>query len=183
MPVAIDAIRKEHVTMARILGLLEDQIDLFERAERPDYELIKEIVEYFRTFPDLYHHPKENLIYRKMVKSAGGEEMQFGDLEAQHEDVAVRLDLFARAVVNFMLEVEVRRDAFVGVARDFINGERKHMAGEESHFLPAALEALTDDEWVEIDRRVENISDPLETSAGIAKFSILVRRMSGLPAR
>ena len=173
MPQAIDAIRNEHRTMKWLLELLETQIDLFEKTERPDYDLIKEIIDYFLTFPDLYHHPKEDLIYRKLKTRSPEAVRTFGNLEFQHEQVSERLHDFTRAVVNVMLEAEVPRSAFVEVAREFIDGERKHMEGEETVFFPAALDALNQKDWQEIDEKVENMSDPLGDAAGANRFLLL----------
>ncbi len=177
MPAAIDAIRSEHRTMSRLLDLLETQIDLFEDTERPDYNLIKEILDYFLTFPDLYHHPKEDLIFRKLKRRAPDSASRFGDLEEQHEEISERLHTFTRAVVNVMLEAEMPRDVFVKMAREFISGERLHMAGEETAFLPAALRYLSDDDWKEIDAKVDGFSDPLGGEDIKARFSTLSERL------
>ena len=53
---AIQSLCNEHKTIRYLLDLLAQQIALFERTERPDYELIKEIVDYFLTYPELCHH-------------------------------------------------------------------------------------------------------------------------------
>ena len=53
------------------------------------------------------------------------------------------------------------RDKFVAVARQFIEGERKHMAEEEAHFLPLAMKTLTEKDWADIDRAVSEIKDPM----------------------
>ncbi len=159
---AITVIRKEHQTMTRLLDLLERQVDLFENAVRPDYELMKEIIDYFLTFPDLYHHPKEDLIFRKIKRRAPEMAETLFDLEEEHEKVSDRLHAFTKAVVNVMMEAEMPRDTFVSIAREFIEGERSHMAEEETHFLPLAIDILTNEDWEEVDRAVAEISDPLQ---------------------
>lgn len=159
---AIMMIRREHQNMTRLLDLLDRQIDLFENAIPPDYDLVKEIVEYFLTFPDLYHHPKEDLVFRKLKRRAPKLADELFDLEAEHESVSERLRTFSRAVINVMLEIEMPRDNFVKLAREFINGERKHMAFEETHFFPLAVETLTDDDWSDLNSVFSDINDPLD---------------------
>lgn len=165
MPQAITMIRKEHQNMTRLLDLLDRQVELFENAGRPDYELMKEIIDYFLTFPDLYHHPKEDLIFRKIKRRAPADAEKLFDLEQEHERVSDRLHAFTRAVVSVMLEAEMPRDSFVFVARDFIEGERKHMAEEEEHFLPVAIDTLTNQDWEEVDKAVAEFNDPLQGEA------------------
>lgn len=175
---AIECIRDEHRTMARLLDLLETQIDLFEQTHRPDFELIQEIIDYFRTFPDLYHHPKEDLIYRVLKQRDPEVVAGFGDLEAQHEQVSERLHKFTRAVVKVMLDAEMPRHVFVELARDFVSGERKHMAGEEAVFIPAALAVLTDDDWKDVDHKSSRFKDPLGRGAVGNRFTILTEQLA-----
>ena len=178
MPKSLDFIRSEHQTMTKLLNLLESQIDLFERAERPDYELIKEIIDYFLTFPDLYHHPKEDVIYRALMARDPSAFEGFGDLEEQHEQVSDRLHTFTRAVVSVMLEAEMPRETFINLARDFIASERRHMEGEEAIFFPAAEKTLTEDDWREIDARVEKLVDPLARNKSSNRFLLLSERLA-----
>ncbi len=182
MAAAVDAIRSEHRTMAILLDLLEQQVDAFEQTARPDYDLMKEIIDYFLTFPDLYHHPKEDLIFRKMKARDPEEIAKFGDLEEQHDKVSKRLHAFTHAVVNVMLEAEMPRDAFVELAREFISGERKHMQAEESIFLPAALKSLTEQDWDEIDGKVREFTDPLAHGVDGSRFVLLREQLDKLGA-
>ncbi len=161
MPAALEMIRAEHRTMTRLLDLLERQIDLFEKTGEPDYELIGEILDYFRSFPDLYHHPKEDLVFTWLEKRDPEQAAAFGNLEVEHEKVGQRLSKFTRAVVNVLMEAEISREVLVHVGRDFIDGERRHMAAEEKYFLPAAERCLEAEDWAEIERRISKFKDPI----------------------
>ena len=161
MAYAIEILQKEHANMGRLLALLEHQISKVELAENPDYGLIKSIADYFTDFPANCHHPKEDVIYDKLRERNPEAARAMGDLEEEHESVAVRLDDLNRAVDNVLLEVEVSRDNFCTVARRFIDDERKHMLMEERYFFPVALDALEEEDWSEIDSRLRSKADPL----------------------
>jgi hemerythrin-like domain-containing protein len=156
----MDALVQEHRNIARLLDLLEKQLDLFAKAAKPDYDLMLQIVEYFRSFPDLYHHPKEDLVFRRLAKRQPEVAAKFGDLEAEHRHCSDRLGDFAQAVVVTLLQAKTPK-TFVGIARDFIDNERRHMAAEEKELFPAAIRHLTDEDWVEIDARSARFADPL----------------------
>lgn len=87
----LDIIRDEHHSMSRLLALLEDQVELFENGSVPDYDLMREIIEYFLTFPDLFHHPKENLILAQLRQRAPDLALKVGDLEAEHATISGEL--------------------------------------------------------------------------------------------
>ena len=159
----LEMIREEHSSISRMLDMLERQIGLFEQGEHFEYELVKEVLDYFVTFADLCHHPKENLIIAKLRQRAPELARGIGDLDGAHEKISKELHDFAHVVMNVLLDVEMPRDRFVRVALDFIAQERKHMAEEEAHFLPAAEVTLTDEDWAEISAKIGKFSDPLLT--------------------
>ncbi len=173
MAQAIQTLRSEHRTTARMLDLLDRQVTLFEDAQRPDYDLLKDVIDYFLTYPDLYHHPKENLILEVLRKRDPEMAAPVGDIDKEHSEISGRLHEFAQAVVEVLMEVEISRDAFVKIARDFIDEQRQHMVKEEQVFFPAALEALSDKDWAEIDKKVSRFQDPLTASEGELKFDSL----------
>ena len=173
MTQAIQTLRSEHKTTARMLDLLDRQITLFEDAQRPDYDLLKDVIDYFLTYPDLYHHPKENLILDALRKRDPQMAAPVGDIDKEHAEISARLHAFAHAVVEVLMEMEVSRDRFVEIARDFIDDQRRHMIKEEQVFFPAALEALSDKDWEEIDKKVSHFEDPLTATESELKFDSL----------
>ena len=161
MAEVLDMIRQEHASISRMLSMLERQIEQFERGEHFDYELVKEVLDYFVTFADLCHHPKENVIIAKLRQRAPDVAREIGDLDGEHEKISKELHDFAHAVMNVLLDVEMPRDRFVRIAHDFIAQERKHMAEEEARFLPVAEAHLTEKDWAEIAAKVKKFPDPL----------------------
>jgi hemerythrin-like domain-containing protein len=44
---------------------MEQELSVFDRGERPDYEVFAAVIEFFKKYPDSCHHPKEDIIYEK----------------------------------------------------------------------------------------------------------------------
>jgi hemerythrin-like domain-containing protein len=61
----IEILRQEHQNVGKLLSVLEQELNVFAQAERPDYEVIQAVIEYFKKYPDTCHHPKEDIIYEK----------------------------------------------------------------------------------------------------------------------
>ncbi len=177
MSAMMESLREDHENMVQVLDVLEHELAVFDRAERPDYEIIQVILYYFQEYPDRCHHPKEDLIFRKLKERAPARASAFADLEAEHEEEALRLHRFAEAVDNALTDQDVSRDSFTHVAREFIDGERKHMEMEERHFFPAAIESLTDEDWSELDSRLADERDPLFGADVVERFQALRRRI------
>ncbi len=177
MSETIAVLRAEHKVMAHLLDLLGEQIDCFETAAPVDYELMKEIVDYFLTIPDLYHHPKEDLIHARMLRRGGAKSQGMHDIPAEHERVSERLHAFSHALISVLLDTEFPRQRFVGIAREFVDGERRHMHGEEAGFFPAAEDVLNDEDWIDIDAKVSALKDPLVNGDRSMRFQAIRDRM------
>jgi hemerythrin-like domain-containing protein len=61
----IDILRQEHRNIEKLLRVMEQELAVFDRGERPDYEVFGAILEFFKMYPESCHHPKEDIIYEK----------------------------------------------------------------------------------------------------------------------
>lgn len=161
MPRVIDELHRDHVNLAKLLAALERQVAAFDRGKRPDYDILHGVIDYCLTYPDLYHHPKEDLIMEHLRARDPAAAASLGDLLAEHARLGEVTRRFAAAVHNVLQEVEVPRAAFDEKARSFLQAYRDHMAEEERAFLPLAAKTLTAEDWREIDARMAPRPDPL----------------------
>ena len=144
-----------------MLLVLEHELSLFAGGERPDYEVIQAVIAYFEVYPDVYHHPQEDLVFKKLKIRDPTAAASVGDLAAEHRSGAERLRRVAQAVQSVLMDREIRRQTINGIIRDFIVHERHHMAMEERVFFPAAIEALRPEDWAEIASTLTDQKDPL----------------------
>src|SRR3974390_1958451 len=138
----IEVLREEHRNMEKLLRVLERELAVFDRSDRPDYEVMLGVIDYFMDYPDSCHHPKEDLIYAKLLLRAPAKAAAMGDLEAEHQDGARRLRRVALVIEKVLGDQYLLRGDVDRIVRDFIDSERKHMAKEERVLFPAALKAL-----------------------------------------
>ena len=157
----IDALRAEHRNIARLLVILERQVDRMEAGERPDFDLIEQIVDYFFDFPEAAHHPKEDIVYAAVEAGNAPAALAAMDLDTDHENVTAQLKQFAHAVESVLMEAAVPRETFVLAARAFIEDQRRHMRMEEEVFFPAALKALSEEEWEQVREKLPADKDAL----------------------
>ena len=150
MTYMIEVLRREHYNIESLLRVLERELSVFERGDRPDYEVIRAVINYFMDYPNSCHHPKEDLIIEKLKARDPLKTATIGDLEAEHRDGAKRLRRVALAVERVLSDQDVLRQTVNDIVRDFIKHERQHMAMEERVVFPAALEALRAEDWADI---------------------------------
>jgi hemerythrin-like domain-containing protein len=120
---------------------------VFDRGDRPDYEVVLAVIDYFKDYPDSCHHPKEDMMVEKLKSRDPVRAATVGDLETEHREGAKRLRQVALAVERVLSDKDLLRQTVDDIIRDFISHERQHMAMEERIVFPAALEALQPEDW------------------------------------
>lgn len=169
----IEILLDEHRNIEKLLHVLEQELDVFDHSESPDYEILQAIIDYFQDYPESYHHPKEDIVFEKLKLRDPAAAAQIGDAEAEHQVETIRLRQFARAVEDVLAGREFLRQAFHNVVRDFIEHQRQHMNKEEGLLFPAAAKALRPEDWAEIDARLNDPKDPLFDDTTEKKFHVL----------
>jgi hemerythrin-like domain-containing protein len=171
----LEILREEHRDIEMLLLVLEHELNIFDRAGQPDYQVIRAVIDYFREYPDCCHHPKEDAIFAKLKSRDAQAAAKIGDLNSEHQNGTKRLDLVAGAVESVLGEREVLRQAVDDIIRDFIEKERRHMEFEERVFFPAAARALRPQDWAEINSRVSK--EQVRNRTNEEKFNSLRRQI------
>jgi hemerythrin-like domain-containing protein len=146
----IEILRQEHRNIESLLRVLERELRVFDRGERPDYEIVLAVIDYFEDYPDTCHHPKEDMIVEKLRARDPVAAATIGDLEGEHQTGTKRLRQVAQAVERVLSDQDLVRENVANIVRDFIDQERQHMAMEERVVFPAALNALQPQDWADI---------------------------------
>ena len=61
----IEILRQEHRNLEKLLGVMEQELGVFDRGDGPDYEVFGAIIEFFKKYPELLssskggHHLRE----------------------------------------------------------------------------------------------------------------------------
>src|SRR5215831_14911854 len=143
----IERLSREHRNIERLLVILEHELDIFDRGARPDYEVIRAIISYFEVYPEVYHHPQEDLVFAKLSIRDPAAAAKVGNLATEHQKGAERLRSVARAVDSVLAD------------RDF---------------FPAALRALEPQDWTEIASALTtDHRDPLFNDVAEDRFETL----------
>lgn len=173
----IEILCREHRNMEKLLRVFERELGVFQRGDRPDYDVLLGIIDYFQDYPDSCHHPKEDLIFQKLKDRDPDKVASFGDLEAEHREGAKRLREVATAVDQVLNDEDLVRHAVSEIVRNFIERELQHMAKEERIVFPAALDVLQSADWADIALRMADRYDPLAHPVREAKYDLLRRNI------
>lgn len=161
-PAAMQVLRQEHANMTVLLHLMEGQLAGVRQDGVADFALMESIVDYFLTYPDLVHHPKEDLLFYRLREVDPAAAAQAEELLSGHDSLGLLARRVARAMVDHILQNSAETRLWLtSLGQDFVDINRRHMAQEEKHFFPLVLRTLSDEDWEAVDRRMGERGDPL----------------------
>lgn len=177
MPKILNELQDDHKNMSRLFDLLGRELLKFKEGEHPDYDLVENILEYCLDYPDLIHHPKEDLIFEKLRTRNPAIVDSIGDLKKEHAKLATSTLRFSTAVRNVLEDGQLPRDWFLDMGNDFLTLSRNHMQMEEVLFFPAARKNLKPTDWKELELAVENGEDPVFGEIKRERYSNLFQKI------
>ncbi|MDF3881059.1 hemerythrin domain-containing protein [Cupriavidus basilensis] len=151
----------DHINFARLLDLLEEQVDIFHRGERPNYNLMGTIVYYMRSFGDCVHHPREDVAYARLIERDPGMQVVVNRLLQEHRVIATVGEALLDRLNEAEGDVISSRAALEAAAAMYLVYYRNHLSTEERHVMPRAAQLLTQDDWAAVAASVPESSDPL----------------------
>ena len=152
----------DHVNVSKLLDVLEQEIELFHNEGTPDYALMSDAMHYMVNYPDLIHHPTEDLIFEKLKDCDPDTNAEVDRLVAEHKVLADKSAQFLESLRCIENETTmVSREAMTTQGVDYISMLRKHMSTEESQIFPRVNEILGDKDWQEIDATMGAKEDPV----------------------
>src|SRR5499427_9406560 len=117
MSYLIEVLRQEHCNIEKLLRVLERELSVFDRGDRPDYEVVLAVINYLKDYPDSCHHPKEDIIVEKLKARDPIAAAAIGDLEAEHQEGTKRLRQVAQAVERVLSDQDLVREHVATIIR------------------------------------------------------------------
>jgi hemerythrin-like domain-containing protein len=151
----------DHVHICRVLDFLETQIGILEMGGNPEWDLMGDVMHYMTNFPDLYHHPKEDLIFGRLRQRQAGTVADIDAIMAEHQQLASLGQRFRQAIQEVDMGSVMSTEDFSEMARAYVDVQRRHLELEERVLFPMARQFLLPDDWTEVDEAIESRPDPI----------------------
>lgn len=157
----IAAWHAEHQYFSRLLALLHKQVDVFHSGERPNYELMLDIVSYLREYTDRVHHPREDIAYAHLAKHRPDLSLVLERLRQEHRVIAHAGDTLRQLLQAIIGGAILSRAEVEMAAATYLVYYGNHIAKEEEEILSRAAQSLTSEEWEDMRRAVPPVNDPM----------------------
>lgn len=173
-------LREDHRNMSIMLDLLSQQIDHIGEGERPDYELIHDIMRYMTVYSDAVHHPKEDVLYSAMRAEKPELAEGLERVGPEHRDIGEAGEMLRNDVEAVASGAAVTRKRLVQDASNYVRTLRKHMAWEEEDLFRRANDLIRDEKDMFIDISNFDQLDPVFGPEREHSFENLLRNIKSL---
>ena len=161
MPRVISVLQKDHQNVGVLLQLLDPLASKPGTGTPADFVPILDIMNYLTRYSDLFHHPMEELVFKKLIERDDSAAPLAATLTAEHKMLAEKGGQLLQSVRNVVNGFEPHERGLSPACRDYVIFLRTHMSREESEVFPLASRLLSDDDWGSIERGLVAREDPL----------------------
>ncbi len=152
---------RDHQNVARLLRLLDAQIKALSHDDNPNLQVMADIMYYMTHYPDLFHHPREELLFSKLEKRSAEAARLITELRYEHQLLTESgADLFD-SIQQAMNDQPVERELLITKAHGYSAMMLDHMRKEDAGIFPLAQVLLAPEDWTAINEKMDIPSDPL----------------------
>lgn len=161
MATILDKLHNDHKNFAKLLVFLEQQLALLENCESSDLNTMVEAIEYMKNYPDLIHHPLENVVFQYYLDHYDNEDKDVLEVMEEHEEMPLLTNKLLEILESVLADVPQERSVLCDSLNTYILAQKEHMNIEEAKIYPQLSSALNDQDWKNIDSELMDVEDPL----------------------
>ncbi len=157
----LEELHQDHLNLAKVLRLLEKQLADVRAGEHIDLNALSEIVDYVESYPDLFHHQHENVIFSAYLDRCGDRRDLFERLLEEHVRLLKKTHEIREHIQQWWHDSPVPRERIAAIIADYLCLQWNHLNLEEDSAFGLLDLELTADDWERIKASAPTASDPL----------------------
>ena len=171
----INKLLTEHNHIRRTLNLLEMQFLDLCRNKKPDFSMMRSIVVYVQEYPELAHHPLEDMVYAILLKREEKVDL-LQKLITDHTDLEM-ITRNLRECVESHLQGDFSEKKLKQLLSKFRIRQRQHLYAEEMEIYPLAQSSLTKEDWGKVQSVLPHGDDPVFGTRTREDYELLYRQI------
>jgi hemerythrin-like domain-containing protein len=154
----LQKLNADHKNIAKVLYCLRSQIKGFEDPDmEPTISQIMDILDYISTVPERWHHPVEDVVFRRLLEKDPPHPEQINAVLREHEDLERLTQELKTAFERVAMDIAVPVAHLYRTATIYLSRQMLHLDAEESVLFPMAEEYLEDEDWNFIEEETQSI--------------------------
>jgi len=157
----LQQLHSDHINYSKLLILLKNHISNIQNGDDPDFHEMYSIMMYMVNYPDIFHHPIEEVLFKQFTTLHGEKSESIEKTSYEHK----KLSELAQRLINELHTVisgnVTSRQLIVDIAEEYLNIMHAHMDTEESEVFPLIDENLSSEDWSLVEAQIEHVKDPI----------------------
>ncbi len=154
-------LHQDHIHIAKLLDLYEKQLDKLREGSDPNYIVMRDIMKYMRSYPDVVHHPLEEILFEILEEKDKTLAEKVRQLYGEHKEIDDIGNSLAEILLTIAAGVITSLTEFREESEKYLQLMRSHMNLEEDKVFPGIREKFTEKDWENIDLALVKQADPL----------------------
>ncbi|MDR5876438.1 hemerythrin domain-containing protein [Halomonas sp. CUBES01] len=146
----LNQLRLDHANMARMLHVLQLKHKALVKGERPNFQLMREVVDYILSYMDSFAGPLEQICVERLRKEAPEHTPLTEKMAEEYRQLKPRLKQLSNDVDMILMDNVLPMDTFASDLKAYLEAHRAYLRQEreelfplmDEHFSDADMEAL-----------------------------------------
>lgn len=172
-------LHQDHINLARLLSLLDEQVAILAAGDDADLFLINDVADYIRRYSDQIHHPKEDEVYKVFRTCSDTASDLVETLLVEHQSLpnaTLEFQKLLDGVING--DAIISRQELQDQIAQFIALEKAHINTEEAGLFPLINSTLQADHWAQVESDMLEHTDPLFGAQVLDRYKALYQLLN-----
>ncbi|HSP31618.1 MAG TPA: hemerythrin domain-containing protein, partial [Halomonas sp.] len=148
----LNQLRLDHANMARLLHVLQLKQKTLALGERPNFQLMREVVDYILSYMDDFAAPLERVCVERLQIKAP-EHLAFTEqMASDYRELKPRLQRLSNAIDMILMDNVMPMDRFANDLKDYLEAHRAYLRHEREGLFPLIDEHFSPDDMEELRR-------------------------------
>lgn len=143
---SLNQLRRDHANMARLLHVLVLRHKHLEQGERPDFHLIREVVDYILEYMEGFISPLERLYSEHLLAKDPNAEALSQQMAEDYQALRKRLNLLSETLDMILMDHVVPMERFIDDLKTYLDAHLAYLKVEREQLFPFLRKHLTDEE-------------------------------------
>lgn len=172
----------DHHHIQLLLNCLDREVDCFDYdCQRPaDMALMLSAFEYFQVYPDKWHHPSEDIIFKCLLEKKTNARKVIKQVLKEHEVIVLETKEIVQSFRTVADGCIISVGELLDSAHHFITLQRTHLEKENEYIYPLIDKVFSIEEWQKIGTEIKIKSDPLFNDQSKVEYEHLYKYITEL---
>ncbi|MCA1772076.1 MAG: hemerythrin domain-containing protein [Halomonas sp.] len=163
----LNQLRSDHANMARMLHVLQLKQKALVQGERPNFQLMREVVDYILSYMDSFAVPLERICVERLSKVSSEYSVLTEKMADEYRQLTPRLQQLSNDIDMILMDNVLPMDRFADDLKAYLEVHRAYLRHEREELFP-----LIDKHFSEDDMEALRQSLPAEAQQSLERLQL-----------